>query len=564
MALKRHTGMSRHLLGLLAMLVCGIAWAGQAPRYTCERTFTYGLWGSDTAVSDAGWAGVMRNMRRAAMNVLVAPAPEGESIGQRLASLRHLSELAKANGIMLVPQIGSGIDEARRLAEAFRTDPSIVAWYVKDEPDPNFLPTFLEFKKLLAEIAPAQPAVCLFYRPDSATDFARAQPIMLTDCYPLAYTHEGTSLGPHFALRKGQQYFLDKGMGRYLPFGTRGVLEWMDLIRANAGDLPHWATLAVFESGDSRLIRWRQPTAAELRLQVHMAIAGGAKGINFFRYSSLVDDYGNPRASLQGDESLLWDEIVRLGAWLAPLGPVLAGTVPDEPVSVLATWRPTPEPGNRIEVRRLRSTQRDVTYLAAFNNDVLVRSSADVCVTDSYLRGRRVYDLDRLEPAKTERTAGGVSFPVELEAGGGTIFAVASEADYQADRRTILEGRCRRAAGIFEIDRELARKSGVKAAQSEQLRENYEDLFRASRFDEALPAIYRAAAALDASFQADCTFRTVQEDLDWIKRVLPRKGEQQKILAPVYTRLLEQFWAGNARQIAGAAANLREQVRAAE
>ena len=528
--------------------------------YACEKIFAFGLWGCEPRRYQLGLEGLLRDVRRLHMNCFLYGPPIGNG-SAGIAQLKRDVELCRRYGVFVMPNGGSDVSRIRKLASALKDDPALLGWYIRDEPPPEFLPEFQKCAATLAEIAPHQPAICLFYRLDSVAEFAQHQPLLLTDCYPFTYMHDGTSIGPHFAVRSGP-LALSKGMGQFNMWGARGLLEWMDICRTVSGDLPHWITLQTFESGDGRQVRWREPSAAEMRLQTYLAIAGGAKGIQYFRYVTMTDAYGHPHPPVHtGDISVL-EEIGRLGAELTPLGPLLLDAEVAEPLSVIATLRPTPDPGTRVEVRRLRSTVRPVDYLVIYNNDVALRSSAQIHLSSAFLRGRRVYDLHALEPVETNKQPGAVTFPVELVPGGGRILAVSSEEDHAEEARIILEGRCRNEASVLDIDYELVEKSRLDLTMASALREEYREYLQVGAYEKALPQIRRCALVLQRAMRGSAPFWSVRRDLDYMKRTLGRCGTRalHTRASKAYHGLLELFWEGRAASIAEATAQLLEIV----
>ena len=375
--------------------------------------------------------------------------------------------------------------------------------------------------------------------------------------------HDGTSIGPHFAVKGGPLAMADN-LGRFSTWGTRGILEWMDLCRSLTGEHPHWITLQVFESGDGRNVRWRQPTVPELRLQTWLAIAGGAKGINYFRYSYLTDEFGNPRPSMHGEETPLWDEIARLGAQLIPLGAVLVNAEVAAPAVSIATWRPTPAPGLGIEVRRLRARSRDVDYLVAFNNDVLIRNTADISLSQAFVRERRIVDLETLAACSTERRTGALLLPVALPPGGGKLFCIAPEEEARRDIEAILKGRCANESGILELDIRLAEESTVDLSSLAELRTSYRATMHSRDYADALRSIRACAQELEDAFERDAPFRTVRENLAWLRGRLALLGneapERHAALNAQYRELLAAFHEGNAPAITGKVQELRQVV----
>ena len=550
--------------------------------YACENLFAFGLWGWDTAPYDLGLEGLLRNMRRNSMNCLLAaprlnlPFGSGhaeETPAERIARLGNEVALCGRYGVSAMVYVGvtdASEDQSRELlpaaADALKDESSVLGWYIRDEPAPEFLPEFLEYQSSLEQAAPRQPALCLFYRPDSAAVFAPHQPLLLTDCYPVAYMHDGTSLGPHFAAGSGPLR-LSQDLGRFNMWGPRGVLEWMDLCAALCGDKPHWVTLQVFESGDGRDVRWRQPTATELRLQTYIAVAGGAKGVLYFRYGLLVDPYGAPLPAVHGEQTPLWEEIGRLGAALTPLGPLLLDAEVAEPLTVVTSSRPTADPGRRVEIRRLRSRTRTVDYLIAFNNDVIERRSAQINLDRAFVAGRRLYDLDNLERVPVQELAGAVSFSVEVAPGGGRVFALGSESDYQWQRNTVLHGRCKNSASAMESDYTLAMKSGIALDDVSPLRSEFRGRLAAEDYEGALTTIAQCATRLDDAMRRSDDFEVVRQDLLRVRGHLGRLEAQSDpshdSLRAEYLRLLGQFRDGGAGAIRRETELLLEQAEAA-
>jgi len=531
--------------------------------YACERIFAFGLWGCEPRTYQLGLEGLLRDVRRRHMNCFLYGPRIGEG-SAGIAQLKRDIELCRRYGMFVMPNSGSKAATLRRLAETFKDEPAVLGWYIRDEPDPEFLPEFQKCVSTLAEVAPRQPALCLFYRLDSVAEFAPHQPLLLTDCYPFTYMHDGTSIGPHFAIRSGP-HAVSRGMGQFNMWDARGILEWMDMCRTLTGGLPHWITLQTFESGDGRQVRWREPTAAEMRLQTYLAVAGGAKGIQYFRYVTMTDAYGHPRPPVHGGDLPVLEEIGRLGAELTPLGPLLLDAEVAEPLAVIATLRPTPDPGTRVEVRRLRSTVHPVDYLVIFNNDILQRSSAQIHLNSAFLQGRRLYNLHTLEPVETEEHPGAITFSIALTPGGGKILSVASETDHLEEIHIILRGRCRNEASVLEIDYELAEKSGLDLGAASLLLEQYQEHLKAEKYAEALSAIRGCARAVQRSMRANPGFWSARRDLDYMKATLNRSvgGAPRAFhsrVSDAYRGLLGLFWEGRAASIAEATAQLRELV----
>ncbi len=523
------------------------------PQYMCEQIFTYGLWGSDIPVNDQGTAGLQRAMRRMNMNVLIA-SPGGAAL-----TPEYLDKMA-GNGIQVIPYCGWEEME-KTIRPEVKDHPSILGWYVRDEPPTDFLPEFLERCEVIKKLTPDKPALCLFYMPDAASEFAPHQPVLLTDSYPLCYQHDGTSLGPHFAHhRPDDPLTLKKGMGRYAPYGVYGVMDWMNMMNAYAGaNKPHWVTLQTFESGNGKWVRWIMPSQSELRLMAYYAIAGGAKGINYFRYSCFMDDYGLPLDGNHAEYGKLYEEIVRLGDTLVPMGPLFIDAESAEVGAVIPAWRPSPEPGARVEYRRLRSKSRNIDYFVVFNNDVQYRGSADIVLRDDFLGERKIYDLNELCEVATEQLPQGKLFKEEwLEPGGGKIIAVAAPEDYSYLADTIRSNRCRSRARIFDIDYQLAKSSKVKLEGAEKYLTLYRQAFDDGDYVAAERRLLRAGVELNTAIGNDPEFQLSGRLLENLRFALAKNPALSAQLNTPYCRLLDHYWAGQVREVLPALQTMTE------
>jgi hypothetical protein len=177
----------------------------------------------------------------------------------------------------------------------------------------------------------------------------------------------------------------------------------------------------------------------------------------------------------------------------------------------------------------------------------------------------------------TEELPGAVTFPVALEPGGGHLFAIASEADYQSDARTILKGRCLNEAGVLDIDYELAEKSRVDLQRVRPLRTQFQERLAAGGYAEALPLIRQCSGALEGAMKQSREFWAVKQDLEYIRRTLGQlpphelysslagePGQFQGRLSGAYRGLLGLFWEGQAGLIRGEVGQLRGLVERVE
>ena len=195
--------MEKWRIKLVLLLLSISAASSAAQQYAAEKVFTFGFWAAEPRTFSLDFESLAEDMAKLNMNCLVAGPPMGRY--WQSGKSKSLDEFAKQikiceeYGIYTLPfKTDLSQEQFKPYIEKFKDSPMILGWYIKDEPNPDYLPTFLSFKKLIEEITPNQPAICLFYRPDSAIDFTPHQPLVLSDCYPTAWIHNGTSIGPHF------------------------------------------------------------------------------------------------------------------------------------------------------------------------------------------------------------------------------------------------------------------------------------------------------------------------------------------------------------------------------
>jgi hypothetical protein len=179
-----------------------------------------------------------------------------------------------------------------------------------------------------------------------------------------------------------------------------------------------------------------------------------------------------------------------------------------------------------------------------------------------------VYDLHRLEQAETWEAPAARVLPVSLEPGGGRIYAVASAADFQADAQTIRRERCRNEAQAFDVDHELAQKSGLGLEAVDALHKQYEEKFAAEDYESAEALILRCTNGLQEAMKANREFWAVQQGLEYVRQTLGRLGgEPQPFdgrVSNACKHLRTLFWTGKAREIYPAVERLRAIVEKIE
>ena len=165
---------------------------------------------------------------------------------------------AESAGLRVIPYVPlDGIQDAARKARRQR---SILAWYLFDEPDLNGLPAG-EYRCLARELRrrdSRRPIYLTVWSANRYRDFIGACDIFAPVAYPI------TQLAPE-------------------KNDLRMVARKLDAARAAACEKPLWAIVQAFWAEPL----WpRNPTPAELRAMIFIALNHGADGIIYFSYKS--------------------------------------------------------------------------------------------------------------------------------------------------------------------------------------------------------------------------------------------------------------------------------------
>ncbi len=168
--------------------------------------------------------------------------------------------------------------------QARREAPSLLCWYLSDEPAGRNLPPerFINRYAKLKEWDPYHPTTMVFCVPQRAREYLAGLDIMMVDPYPI-------------------------------PSGSvTRVAEVVDLVRRHSLDeAPLWCVPQAFGGGE-----WwaREPTPEEERCMTYLAIVHGATGIQYFIRRP---PWNNPFVPA------LWAEIQRMAQEIKELTPAL-------------------------------------------------------------------------------------------------------------------------------------------------------------------------------------------------------------------------------------------------
>lgn len=173
----------------------------------------------------------------------------------------HLPEIASM--IQLGHQVNL-FDFAEHTTRALRDHPALAGYYIADEPlvKPEVV-VRAELARLALEVSdPKHPSLLCLADVDGKYEDVLTTvnvPVLLVDSYPVVSNWSGDFSGYVEQLQRGQR---------------------------NAGDRPLWIIPQVF--GEAKM--WKTPTPEEVRAEVWLALAHGAKGFIHFMYQSTTSN----------------------------------------------------------------------------------------------------------------------------------------------------------------------------------------------------------------------------------------------------------------------------------
>ena len=212
---------------------------------------------------------------------------------------------------------------------------------------------------------------------------------------------------------------------------------------ANSAGIPLWAVMQAHNWGTN----WREPTPAEIRVQVYLALVHGAKGIYYFQYSSGLDHGGNPVHGLVDASYAItpkWTEVKSLNAMLKKLDDTLLALTSDAVFAgdaladfVHSLSNPDPESSDTADYHlgTFTHTEDDSRYLMIVNRRCRSTDDRTVTVTldarqlsgtdytDYVYRMTDVYSNERV--TTSPGTEGwDHSFSVSLDPGAGKLYRI--------------------------------------------------------------------------------------------------------------------------------------------
>ena len=418
---------------------------------------------------------------------------DAEGLERYIGRMQELSALAQTHGLRIVGDVryiahstdpsegyGTLLPTTRRLAQAFRTDDTIVAWFLADEPDASSLVRYAMAVRALRESDPLhRPELIVFNNPASFSPYAPYLQLTYWDRYP---GHD--------------------------PWAISAIANEYHRVKPGR---PVWATLQAFASRPPHK-GYDQPSGAEMRLMAYLALARGGKGIIWFSgwhgtgtAEGMITRTGSPNRHYM-------EVIEELGRRLVPIGRLLLAT---EPLS--AETEETS--GRALTVSVLKHRSGPLHYLVAVNEDLGAARSERIRVDQKVLRaGQGVYDLYRLD-GRDLLEEGNLTV-ASLAGGDGRIYLAADRAEYERQRRQILRDRALEDLRVLRPDLALAAAWGLDLAEVEPAMEACRAAAQSDGVADVQAHADRAELLLESILASDPVLRATRSALTEAAHIL--------------------------------------------
>jgi hypothetical protein len=401
------------------------------------------------------------DLKRHSMNVF-ANFCDGDEVDYRLGlchtyNLRLIETRLTGAGLASVVEGGDYVQLIQRHA----ADQHLLAWYGQAD-EPTDFKLWLDYKIAINKLDPNHPvASCL---------------------------NEGSAvkaLGPYSELVMLDIYSVTKDSR-----GVGGLVSHADSIRmakTHAVGKKVWLVTQAY--GDRSIFRY--PTAEEIRFDVFNAISAGVDGIAFFIYNDVCHYLDKPTAREKFDSTLVdpwfndnptYRELARLGREVIPIMPSLLGA---QDSAALADRIRYAKGG--LVYGRFDKAFGTFVVVANMSLDGRYRGTVDVsCRSDQH-----AYNLLKLAPAQA---AHGAALELDLAAGDGAIYLIATNTAWNTIRAEILTRKLTAQIELLELDAQALRDAGLKTASLGNAISRAKRTLQAGKVDEAGKTVRLAGA----------------------------------------------------------------------
>lgn len=196
------------------------------------------------------------------------------------------------------PRSGKNASQVREeYVEQYKNHPSLLAWYINDEFNPDRVPQIKAAHSQVKALDPSHPTYQVLYQHNQLNDYFGATDVWGTDPYPIG----GDSK---------QQIDLVTRMMKNTVKASRGVTGIWEVLQMH--------DIGTYGAKTPKVV----PTLSEMRNMTYQALVNGAKGLLYYSYF----DLDLPDHQRQPDAALLekrWPHIQALLAEIQPLTDVI-------------------------------------------------------------------------------------------------------------------------------------------------------------------------------------------------------------------------------------------------
>jgi len=362
---------------------------------------------------------------------------------------------------------------AERRLRPLRDEKGLLAWAPFDEPLDTDIPRWLRYKEVFEAADPNHPVIAVTH--GGPKGFENHDVAQAADYYPVFVDNPNPwAVGPR--------------VRRYVDATTK----------------PIWFVAQAFQ-GEGRQL----PTIAESRMMTYMAVAEGAKGIFYFIYDHITNQFNAPTP--------LWDDIGDLGKKLRAISPEMLDTRPDRESTLVKfkvapnkdSHRPKDLPPAACSVLASPSGH---AFAVVYNTSVEEPAEAIFSV-GARVSNLRLYDLFSLVETNEDPQAK-PSLELRLEPGSGRIFLVGDQGAYVRVARGIRTNCYHAEHRLLALDRETAEKWGVPLDQVDQISGRAKRAIERGSASEALALILTAREKLADAERSDLRYSAARRELD--------------------------------------------------
>ena len=438
-----------------------------------------------------------------------------------------LVRIAEETGVDIMPGAGSvpageGFAQDQEkilvpLVKRYADRPSLLTWYLWDEPDRTKFRAIMNARLICDSISPDKSATLIPCTRETVELYGPYLPVFMPDYYPVRYNNRNP-----WAIADWVRFSREK----------TGRPVWM--MHQNYGNLKGKGNAAC-------------PTVGEFKLMSYLAVAEGASGLMPYHYYNksiwMVERYATRGVLEQRNftnafevHDKLWPVHKEIGRRMTAVGPLLLGAkyLGSEGLSITAPEITiAKEQKAQALLARVLEQPTGERYIVIVNNDPNNETRGEVKVKN--LKSG-LFELFELKPAKAPN--GNIS--LTLPPGECRIYLAGSGDQFKKVKGLILRNRCRRERLIAKLEIRAAKKMNVELGRAIRRLAEAEAKENAGELDTALTLYLDSAQAAVAAVDADRDLAAAKKNLLDAQTILGKlddRFEESKLLFVTESRL---------------------------